>query len=51
MRVPGRAPKWIIPTVKTLLVLADAFAAAAAFMLAFYWREGVPVFAGNGRIP
>src|SRR5215467_7457196 len=48
VRVPGRAPKWIIPTVKALLVLCDAFAAAGSFMLAFYWREGVSVFANNG---
>jgi exopolysaccharide biosynthesis polyprenyl glycosylphosphotransferase len=50
VRVPGRAPKWIIPTVKMLLVLCDAFAAAGSFMLAFYWREGVPVFANNGGL-
>ena len=49
MRVPGRAPKWIIPTVKALLVLTDAFAAAASFMLAFYFREGVSAFASDGR--
>jgi exopolysaccharide biosynthesis polyprenyl glycosylphosphotransferase len=48
VRVPGRAPKWIIPTVKVLLVITDAFAAAGSFMLAFYWREGVSVFARGG---
>ncbi|HEY8413521.1 MAG TPA: hypothetical protein VIK76_19030, partial [Pyrinomonadaceae bacterium] len=48
VRVPGRAPKWIIPTVKGLLVITDAFAAAGSFMLAFYWREGVSVFARGG---
>jgi exopolysaccharide biosynthesis polyprenyl glycosylphosphotransferase len=48
VRVPGRAPKWIIPTVKALLVLTDAAAAAASFMLAFYFREGVSVFANSG---
>src|ERR1043165_9303819 len=45
VRVPGRAPKWVIPTVKLLLVITDAFAAASCFMLAFYWRESTPVFA------
>src|SRR5438045_9453673 len=49
VRVPGRAPKWIIPTVKALLVVTDAFAAAASFMLAFYFREGVSAFASDGR--
>ena len=50
VRVPGLAPKWIIPTVKTLLVLADAFAAAVSFMLAFYLREGVSAFAGGAHL-
>ena len=45
VRVPGRAPKWIIPTVKTLLVVADALAAAGSFMFAFYLREGASAFA------
>ena len=49
VRVPGRAPRWIVPTVKVSLVVADALAAAFSFMLAFYAREGVPVFAaGSG---
>src|SRR5690242_17921070 len=46
VRVPGRAPRWIVPTVKVLLVLADALIAALAFMLAFYVREGTAVFEG-----
>ena len=45
VRVPGRAPRWIVPTVKTLLVFADAVAAAMAFVLAFSIREGVSPFA------
>src|SRR5688572_13755955 len=47
VRVPGRAPKWIIPTVKVLLVVTDALAAAGSFVLAFYFREGVSAFAGG----
>ncbi|HET9479895.1 MAG TPA: hypothetical protein VFO72_11150, partial [Pyrinomonadaceae bacterium] len=47
VRVPGRAPKWIIPTVKALLVVTDASAAAGSFILAFYLREGVSAFAGD----
>ncbi|HEX6285711.1 MAG TPA: hypothetical protein VFZ71_12585, partial [Pyrinomonadaceae bacterium] len=50
VRVPGRAPKWIIPTIKVLLVLTDAVVAAAAFILAFSLREGVSVFASEGGL-
>jgi len=47
--VPARAPRWIVPAVKVLLVIADALAATLSFMLAFYSREGVSVFAtGDG---
>jgi exopolysaccharide biosynthesis polyprenyl glycosylphosphotransferase len=49
VRVPARAPRWIVPTVKVALIIADAVAAAFSFMLAFYAREGVSVFAtGSG---
>ena len=49
VRVPARAPRWIVPAVKVLLVIADALAATLSFMLAFYSREGVSVFAtGDG---
>ena len=49
VRVPGRAPKWIIPTIKGLLVVADALVAAGSFILAFSLREGVLVFeSGSG---
>jgi exopolysaccharide biosynthesis polyprenyl glycosylphosphotransferase len=48
VRVPGRAPKWIIPTVKVLLVATDALIAAGCFMLAFSLREDASVFAGGG---
>jgi exopolysaccharide biosynthesis polyprenyl glycosylphosphotransferase len=49
VRVPGRAPRWIVPTVKTGLVVADALAAAFSFIIAFTLREGVPAFATDGR--
>lgn len=45
VRVPGRAPKWIIPTVKALLVVTDALVVAGSFILAFYLREGISAFA------
>ena len=41
VRVQGRAPRWIVPTVKVLLVIADAIAAALSFIIAFTVREGV----------
>lgn len=48
VRVPGRAPRWIVPTVKVLLVIADALAAAFSFIFAFTLREGVSAFAAEG---
>ncbi len=48
VRVPGRAPRWIVPAVKVALVIADALAAAGSFMLAFYARERISVFAAEG---
>jgi exopolysaccharide biosynthesis polyprenyl glycosylphosphotransferase len=50
VRVPGRAPRWIVPTVKVSLVIADAVAAAVSFMLAFYTRERVAVFNTGGSL-
>ncbi len=50
VRVPGRAPRWIVPLVKAGLVVADGLAAAYSFILAFKLREGVPVLAGGGRL-
>jgi exopolysaccharide biosynthesis polyprenyl glycosylphosphotransferase len=40
VRVPGRAPAWIIPSVKLTLVLLDLLIAASAFIVAFYLRQG-----------
>jgi len=49
VRVPARAPRWIVPAVKILLIIADAFTAALSFMLAFYSRERVSILAtGEG---
>ena len=39
-----------MPTVKVGLVVADALAAVVSFMLAFYAREGVSVFAPGGGL-
>ncbi|MCM3903486.1 MAG: sugar transferase [Pyrinomonadaceae bacterium] len=44
VRVPGRAPQWVIPTVKLALVVGDALVAAFSFVGAFYFRESISVF-------
>jgi len=44
VRVPGRAPRWIVPSVKVALVVADALAAALSFIFAFTVREGTSAF-------
>lgn len=50
VRVPARAPAWIMPTVKVALVLTDALIAAGSFIAAFYIRQGEPfVRLGQGE--
>lgn len=48
VRVPGRAPRWVVPAVKVSLLIADALIANLSFMFAFYVREGISVFASEG---
>lgn len=48
VRVPGRAPRWIVPSVKVLLVIADACAAAFSFIFAFSVREGISALSASG---
>jgi exopolysaccharide biosynthesis polyprenyl glycosylphosphotransferase len=43
VRVPGRAPQWVIPTVKVALVASDALIAALSFFAAFYLRQAAPI--------
>jgi exopolysaccharide biosynthesis polyprenyl glycosylphosphotransferase len=51
VRVPARAPQWIIPTVKAALVVADVALAALSFAAAFYLREGQMILrSSNGRL-
>jgi exopolysaccharide biosynthesis polyprenyl glycosylphosphotransferase len=52
VRVHARAPRWVVPLVKSLLVLGDLTLAALIFTIAFYMREGDAVFArgGGGRL-
>ena len=47
VRVPGRAPRWIVPSVKALLVITDALASALSFIFAFIVRQDVAVFASG----
>src|SRR5688572_13127729 len=39
VRVPGRAPRWVIPAVKVAMIVADVVIAVGAFAGAFYLRE------------
>jgi exopolysaccharide biosynthesis polyprenyl glycosylphosphotransferase len=48
VRVPARAPQWIVPTVKALLVVTDFLIAALAFLGAFYLRAGDAIFQNAG---
>ena len=44
VRAPSRAPHWVIPTVKTALLITDSLIAATSFAAAYYFREGAPIF-------
>lgn len=48
VRAPSRAPQWVIPTIKTALVVTDSLIAAVSFGAAFYLREGGPIFRQTG---
>ncbi|HEX8129960.1 MAG TPA: sugar transferase [Pyrinomonadaceae bacterium] len=53
VRAEGRAPQWVLPSVKVALVAADALVATVSFLAAFYLREGEHVVAewnAAGRI-
>lgn len=43
VRVGARAPRWVIPSVKAALVLADLSLAALSFLAAFYLREATGI--------
>src|SRR5437660_190775 len=43
VRVPGRAPVWAAPTVKTALAVTDVALTAASFALSFYLRHYQPI--------
>src|SRR5256714_11523492 len=45
VRAAARAPRWVVPAVKSVLVAADACVAVASFVAAFALREGGGVLA------
>lgn len=48
VRVPARAPVWVVPIVKAALVLMDAALTLASFFTAFILREGGPILQNAG---
>src|SRR5258706_8365862 len=49
VRVAARAPRWVVPLVKTLLVATDVVLAIASFTLAFYLRHHDAIFQQTPR--
>src|SRR5712671_4028861 len=43
VQVPARMPAWVVPLVKTGLVIIDLALAFAAFAYAFHLRQGGPL--------
>jgi exopolysaccharide biosynthesis polyprenyl glycosylphosphotransferase len=43
VRVPARVPAWVVPAVKTSLLIVDLALALAAFAGAFYLRQGASI--------
>ena len=48
VRASSRAPHWVIPTIKTALLVTDSLLAAVSFATAYHFREGGPVFQSTG---
>jgi exopolysaccharide biosynthesis polyprenyl glycosylphosphotransferase len=44
VRVSQRAPAWVIPVVKAMLLTSDVMLAVLSFLIAFYLRQDAPVF-------
>src|SRR5688500_511400 len=43
VRAPARAPRWVVPLVKALLVVSDIVLTTISFAAAFSWRHSEPV--------
>jgi exopolysaccharide biosynthesis polyprenyl glycosylphosphotransferase len=50
VQAPRQAPRWLMPTVGTLLVLADVALIITAFLSAFYLREGHSILRPAGGL-
>jgi exopolysaccharide biosynthesis polyprenyl glycosylphosphotransferase len=48
VRVPGRAPRWVMPLIRSGLVVSDLVLATLAFVGAFWLREGGPLLSNSG---
>ena len=49
VRVPARAPRWVVPLVKLTLAISDVALATLSFAAAFYVRHQEPLFAANAK--
>lgn len=47
-RAENRVPRWILPSVKALILALDALLTFICFTAAFVWREGHAVFSETG---
>ncbi|HKP37771.1 MAG TPA: sugar transferase [Pyrinomonadaceae bacterium] len=48
VRVPARVPVWVVPLVKTGLVVSDVALTLLSFLTAFYLRHQEPIFQTGG---
>jgi exopolysaccharide biosynthesis polyprenyl glycosylphosphotransferase len=48
VRVPARVPAWVVPGVKSALLIVDLALAFAAFVFAFFIRQGDPLMQQGG---
>jgi exopolysaccharide biosynthesis polyprenyl glycosylphosphotransferase len=47
LKAEGRVPRWVMPLVKTSVVVADAALTIGCFVVAFKLREGMPVLSNT----
>ncbi|MCS6874144.1 MAG: sugar transferase [Pyrinomonadaceae bacterium] len=47
-RAENRVPRWVLPSVKVLIIFADALIAFSCFATAYFVREGRPIFSEGG---
>ena len=50
VRAPARAPEWAIPVIKTAFVVVDVALTVTCFLLAFYLRQGEPIWSRMGSL-